>query len=86
MHVTAGTKRTAGACDDYRPNFIFMAKCRERVRQLAIDFKRQRVQTLGAIERDGCNALAQIIKKSFGFDHNLIEYRRISGGYPTTHN
>src|SRR6185503_8123154 len=54
------------AGDHNTTNVLLIAKCRKQIRQLAIDFKRQRVQTLGAVERDRRHPVLVLFVKKTG--------------------
>jgi len=56
-HVTTGTERTARARDDDDANVALITQRRKLVSQLAIDFKRQRIQTIWTVQRDRGNVV-----------------------------
>src|SRR5262249_399534 len=70
VHVAARTKRATRSSDDDDANIALVAQRRKSVGQLAIDFKRQRVQALRTMQRDRRDALLVLfVKKRRGLFH-----------------
>ena len=71
QHIAARTERASRSRNHNRAHLALVAQSGERVCQFTIDFKRQRVEAFGTIERNGRNAIAHFIKKAFGFQHKF---------------
>ena len=63
MHVAAGAEIAAGAGDDDGAAIVGVGEAAEEIAQFGVALERQRVFALGAVERDGRDA---ILRRSTG--------------------
>src|SRR5690606_39118307 len=60
VHVAAGAEVAFRAGDDHALHLVHVRKGAERVAQFRVGFEGQRVLALGAIERDGGDAVGEL--------------------------
>ena len=63
VHVAARTERSTVPRDDNHANISFVTQRSKRIRQFAIDFKRQRIQTLRTIQSNRRDAMLILLVK-----------------------
>src|SRR5438876_2323112 len=61
VHIAAGAECFARSGYHYDPHILLVAQDSESVRQLAIDFERNRVQSFGPVQRDRCYAVVRLL-------------------------
>ena len=70
--ISARTKRPPGAGDYDHAHVVFIAQLRKKVREFVIDLERDRVQTLGPVERDGSDPAVLFVEETLWSIHSLF--------------